>query len=163
MTTNQTYVKTEVVGSSSKSVSDAIEFAITTASRLLRRFEASVYCSRCYEHRSIDPAAEHLRDRCFARALFRCTKIRYTGDVCGCPGSVGLMPTVRLAVGGNYDLAFLSCESCVPRSEINFVPIDQPPWSVVRRKAGGRLGQQRGDRQSPPAGRRFVDWSVHAC
>ena len=33
MATNQTYVKTEVVGSSSKSVSDAIESAIATASR----------------------------------------------------------------------------------------------------------------------------------
>ena len=35
MTTNQTYVKTEVVGSSS----DAIESAITTASRSLRNLE----------------------------------------------------------------------------------------------------------------------------
>jgi flavin-binding protein dodecin len=35
MTTNQTYVKTEVVGSN-KSVSDAIESAIITASRSLR-------------------------------------------------------------------------------------------------------------------------------
>jgi flavin-binding protein dodecin len=39
MTTNQTYVKTEVVGSSSKSVSDAIESAIATASRTLRNLE----------------------------------------------------------------------------------------------------------------------------
>jgi dodecin len=39
MTTNQTYVKTEVVGSLSKSVSDAIESAITTASRSLRSLE----------------------------------------------------------------------------------------------------------------------------
>ncbi len=36
MATNQTYVKTEVVGSSDKSVSDAIEFAIAVASRSLR-------------------------------------------------------------------------------------------------------------------------------
>jgi hypothetical protein len=28
--------------------------------------KAAVYCSRCYEHRPIDPAAEHLRERCFA-------------------------------------------------------------------------------------------------
>ena len=39
MTTNQTYVKTEVVDSSNKSVSDAIESAITTASRSLRNLE----------------------------------------------------------------------------------------------------------------------------
>jgi dodecin len=36
MATNQTYVKTEVVGSSDKSVSDAIESAIAVASRSLR-------------------------------------------------------------------------------------------------------------------------------
>ena len=39
MATNQTYVKTEVVGSSSKSVSDAIETAIATASRSLRNLD----------------------------------------------------------------------------------------------------------------------------
>ena len=39
MATNQTYVKTEVVGSSNKSVSDAIEVAIATASRSLRNLE----------------------------------------------------------------------------------------------------------------------------
>jgi len=115
-------------------------------------FEASVYCSRCYEHRPIEPAAEHLRDRCFATVRF-CTKIRYTGAVCGCTGSVELIPAVRLAVGGNYDLAFLSCESCMPRWEINFVPIDQPPWSVVRRKAGNRFGC--------PACGKAVAWAIH--
>jgi dodecin len=39
MTTNPTYVKTEVVGSSNKSVSDAIESAIATASRSLRNLD----------------------------------------------------------------------------------------------------------------------------
>ena len=39
MTTNQTYVKTEVVGSSNKSVSDAIESAIATAARSLRNLD----------------------------------------------------------------------------------------------------------------------------
>src|SRR6185312_11565087 len=39
MATNRTYVKTEVVGSSDKSVSDAIESAIATASRSLRNLE----------------------------------------------------------------------------------------------------------------------------
>jgi hypothetical protein len=116
-------------------------------------FEASVYCSRCYEHRSIDPAAEHLRERCFARARFRCTKIRYTGDVCGCIGSVLLMPMVRLPVGGEYNLAFPSCESCMARWEINFVPIDQPPWSVVRRR--------QGDRFRCPACGKAVAWAIH--
>src|ERR1700716_529562 len=59
---------------------------------------ARVYCSRCYEHRPIDPAAEHLRDRCFATTRFRCTQIRYTGNVCGSPGSVEIEPSV-LATG----------------------------------------------------------------
>jgi len=36
---SQTYVKTEVVGSSDKSVSEAIESAIATASRSLRNLE----------------------------------------------------------------------------------------------------------------------------
>ena len=39
MTTNQTYVKTEVVGSSNKSISDAIESAIATASLSLRNLD----------------------------------------------------------------------------------------------------------------------------
>jgi flavin-binding protein dodecin len=39
MATNRTYVKTEVVGSSDKSVSDAIESAIGTASRSLRNLD----------------------------------------------------------------------------------------------------------------------------
>ena len=39
MATNQTYVKTEVVGSSDKSVSDAIDSAITMASRSLRNLD----------------------------------------------------------------------------------------------------------------------------
>ena len=39
MATNQTYVKTEVVGSSNKSVSDAIESAIAMASGSLRNLD----------------------------------------------------------------------------------------------------------------------------
>lgn len=39
MAVNQTYVKTEVVGSSDKSVSDAIETAIATASKSLRNLD----------------------------------------------------------------------------------------------------------------------------
>jgi hypothetical protein len=44
-------------------------------------FRAEIYGSHCYEHRLIDPTAEHLRDRCFATTRFRCTKIRYAADV----------------------------------------------------------------------------------
>jgi len=39
MTTNRTYVKTEVEGTSDKSASDAIESAIATASRSLRNLD----------------------------------------------------------------------------------------------------------------------------
>jgi flavin-binding protein dodecin len=39
MADNRTYVKTEIVGTSDKSVSDAIETAIATASRSLRNLD----------------------------------------------------------------------------------------------------------------------------
>jgi len=39
MTTNQTYVKSEVVGTSTTSVSEAIESAISTAARSLRNLD----------------------------------------------------------------------------------------------------------------------------
>lgn len=39
MTSAKTYVKTEVVGTSDSSISDAINSAITTASRTLRNLE----------------------------------------------------------------------------------------------------------------------------
>jgi flavin-binding protein dodecin len=39
MTASRTYVKTEIVGTSEKSVSDAIETAIATASRSLRNLD----------------------------------------------------------------------------------------------------------------------------
>jgi flavin-binding protein dodecin len=39
MAKNQTYVKSEVVGSSDKSVSDAIQSAISTAGRSLRNLD----------------------------------------------------------------------------------------------------------------------------
>ena len=76
--------------------------------------KAKIYCSRCYEHRPIDATAEHVRDRCFATTRFRCTKIRYTGAVCGCLGSVEIEPSVLLPVGGDDSLAFLSCKTCSP-------------------------------------------------
>jgi hypothetical protein len=101
--------------------------------------KATVYCSRCYEHRPIDPATDHLRDRCFATTRFRCTKIRYTGNVCGCVGSVEIEPSVLLPVGGKDDIAFLFCVSCQPSWEINHIPIDQPPWSVAKRASGDRF------------------------
>jgi hypothetical protein len=102
-------------------------------------FKATVYCSACYEHRPIDPAAEHLRDRCSVTTRFRSTRKRYTGDVCGCAGSVEIEPSVLLPVGGEVTLAFLSCSTCLPPWEINHLPIDQTPWSVVNHKGNDRF------------------------
>jgi hypothetical protein len=116
-------------------------------------FKAKIYCSRCYEHRLVDPTAEHLRDRCFATTRFRCTKIRYTGHVCGCAGSVEIEPTVLLPVGGKDYLAFLFCGSCQPSWEINHVPIDRPPWSVVNHKGNDRF-------KCPECGK-AVAWRIH--
>jgi len=75
--------------------------------------KARVYCPSCYEHRPIDTLAENLSERCFATTRFRCTKIRYTGNVCGCAGSVEIDPSVLLPVGGKDTLAFLSCSTCL--------------------------------------------------
>jgi hypothetical protein len=36
-------------------------------------------------------------------------------------------------------LAFLSCNTCLPSWEINHVPIDKPPWSVVNREGNDRF------------------------
>jgi hypothetical protein len=115
--------------------------------------KASIYCSGCYEHRPIDPTAEHLRDRCFARARFRCTKLRYTGAVCGCPGSVAIKPSVLLPGGGEDTLAFLYCSTCEPSWEINHMPIDKPPWSVLDRKGNDRF-------KCPGCGK-SVAWRIH--
>jgi hypothetical protein len=115
--------------------------------------KAMVYCPGCYEHRPIDPTAEHLRDRCFATTRFRCTKIRNTGAVCVSPGSVEVEPSVLLPVGREDTLAFLSCGTCLPSWEINHVPIDRPPWSAVKR--------ERGDRFKCPGCHRAVAWRIH--
>ncbi len=115
--------------------------------------KAKVYCSSCYEHRPIDATAGQLRHRCFATIRFRCTRIRHTGAVCGCPGSVEIEPTAVLPVGGADALAFLSCGTCLPSWEINYVPIDQPPWSVVNR--------ERGDRFRCPSCLRGAAWCIH--
>jgi hypothetical protein len=67
--------------------------------------------------------------------------------------SVEIEPPVLLPVGGEDPLAFLSCGTCLPSWEINYVPIDQPPWSVVNR--------DRGDRFKCPGCHRAVAWRIH--
>ena len=95
--------------------------------------------------------AEHLRGRCFATTRFRCTEIRYTGNVCGSLGSVEIEPSVLLPVGGEDTLAFLSCSTCL--CEIKYVPIDKPPWSVVNREGSDRF-------KCPGCGK-AVAWRIH--
>jgi hypothetical protein len=109
--------------------------------------KATVYCSRCYQHRPIDPAADLLRDRCFATTRFRCCEIRYTGDVCGCLGSVAIKPCRSVA-----KTRWPSCSASrvSRRGRFNHVPIDQPPWSVVdRARAMTALGARGAGRPWP--------------
>jgi hypothetical protein len=90
--------------------------------------EAYVYCPTCYRTSQLDPTANHLRDRCFASARFRCTNIRWNGETCGGPGSVTIRPAELVPVGGDVRLAFLLCERCRPPWYINHIPIELPPW-----------------------------------
>jgi hypothetical protein len=67
------------------------------------------------------------------------------------PAQVEIEPLVLLPVGGEDTLAFLSCGTCLPSWQINYVPIDTP-WSVVKTRATtaskcpGVSTAQRGDR-----------------
>jgi hypothetical protein len=67
--------------------------------------------------------------------------------------SVEIEPSVLLPVGGEDTLAFLSCGTRLPPWEINYVPIDQPPWSVVNR--------ERDDRFKCPGCHGAVAWRIH--
>ena len=110
------------------------------------QLEAHVYCSRCYSLRRIDPSADHVRDRCFAGARFRCRR-------CDTPGQVQIRPPELLPVGGAVTLAFLWCKRCLPPWEINYIPINQPPWNAV--SAG------KSERFQRPGCNTSVAWHVH--
>ena len=58
---------------------------------------------------------------------------------CGGLGTVYVRPAEILQVGGSVTLAFLFCVTCEPSWEINHVPIDKPPWSVVNREPNDRF------------------------
>jgi hypothetical protein len=115
--------------------------------------EAHVYCPRCYTKRQVDPTADRLRGRCFARARFRCISVRWTGEMCGGQGSVAIRPTELLPVGSDVQLAFLWCDRCLPPWAINHIPIERPPWSVVEWRAS--------DRFRWPRCRGAVGWHIH--
>jgi hypothetical protein len=115
--------------------------------------EAHIYCPGCFRARQVDPAADRLRDRCFAGTRFRCTNVRWTGETCGGSGSATIRPDELLPVGGNVTLAFLSCERCLPPWYINYIPIDRPPWATVDWRAG--------DRFRCPGCRGAVAWHIH--
>jgi hypothetical protein len=110
------------------------------------QLEAHVYCSRCYPLRRIDPSASHVRDRCFAGTRFRCRR-------CDTTGQLQIGPAELLPVGGAITLAFLWCKHCLPPWEINYIPIDQPPWNAV--KAG------KGERFQCPGWGGCVAWLLH--
>jgi hypothetical protein len=72
---------------------------------------------------------------------------------CGSPGSVEIEPSVLLPVGGKDTLAFLPCSTCLLSWEINHVPIDKPPWSMVSREGSDRF-------KCPGCGK-AVAWRIH--
>ena len=76
--------------------------------------EADVYCPSCFRTCRLDPAADRLSNRSFARTHFRCTNVRWTGDTCGGPGSMTFRPTELLPVGGDITVALMFCERCLP-------------------------------------------------
>jgi hypothetical protein len=115
--------------------------------------EAHAYCPTCYRTRQIDPAADQLRNRCFAGARFRCTSIRWNGETCGNPGTLTMRPAALLPVGGAVTLAFLWCDRCLPPWQISYIPIGRPPWSVVY--------SRKGDRFRCPGCQSGVRWHVH--
>src|SRR5882757_3762077 len=100
---------------------------ITFAELAALGLEAHVYCPSCYTTRRVDPSADQLRDRCFAGTRFRCTHVRWNGETCSGLGQITIRPAELLPVGGGADLAFLWCDRCLPRWEINHIPIDWPP------------------------------------
>ena len=55
--------------------------------------------------------------------------------------------------GGKDTLAFLSCTTCQLTWEINHVPIDKSPWSVVNREGNDRF-------RCPGCGK-AVAWRIH--
>jgi hypothetical protein len=61
------------------------------------------------------------------------------GSIKSAVGSVEIDLSVLLPVGGEDTLAFLYCGTCLPSWEINHVPIDKPPWSVVNHKGNDRF------------------------
>jgi hypothetical protein len=93
--------------------------------------DADVYCPSCFRACRLDSKADRLRDRCFAGTRFRCTNVRWSGVICGGPGSVTIRPHELLPAGGDVRLAFLWCDRCLPPWYINHIPIEPPPWSVV--------------------------------
>jgi hypothetical protein len=66
---------------------------------------------------------------------------------------MNIEPSVLLPVGGEDTLAFLFCVTCEPSWEINHVPIDKPPWSVVNREGSDRF-------KCPGCGK-AVAWRIH--
>jgi hypothetical protein len=75
--------------------------------------ELHVYCPSCYTSRIVETDNAHWRDRLFAKARFRCTGQRHTGQPCAGPGVPKIRPHELLQVSGPVTLAFLWCSRCI--------------------------------------------------
>ena len=67
--------------------------------------------------------ANAARDRQFAGARFICHR-------CGSRGWAQLQPPNRLIAGGPVTLLFMWCDACLWKAKA--LPVDQPPWNVIR-------------------------------
>jgi hypothetical protein len=68
-----------------------------------------------------------------------------------CDGSI--LRLTMCVIAASRARAFLWCKRCVPPWEINYIPIDRPPWNAVNAGKGERF-------QCPGCGGR-VAWHMH--
>ena len=121
-------------------------------------YVVDLYCPTCHRRVSVDPAADHLRERTFAGTRFRCTGTRDVGFAhprrpCEGTGILSVQPATLLPVGGEVTLVFLFHYCRPPGWEIAHMPLDRPPWS--------RAGWGEDDRWRCPICRRGTGWSIH--
>ena len=78
--------------------------------------ELHVYCPSCYASRIVETDDARWHDRSFAKARFRCTGLRHTGQPCRGPGVPKIRPHDLLRVGGPATLAYLCARAACGRS-----------------------------------------------
>jgi hypothetical protein len=92
--------------------------------------EVHVYSARCFALRRIDPLADAVRDREFVGARFVCRR-------CGSIGMPQLQGPNQLIAGGPVTLLYLWCNTCL--WEAKGLPVDDPPWNVIRSGRGAQF------------------------